>query len=527
MIIPKDPELREIFYDELRTKCFTSVPERVPEYERLKNYFLFGSEDGTPVDYNKINSHIDLLSAFLFASETTKFSVSLGASVSRVEYKKTNAVSQAVLDEWLRSGIDSVFSQAVAWSCVYNSTFIKLVWSNGIHAYLVEPHNLGVLREDLPGTDRQEAVAFRYQITQGDLNWRLQNHPDRDKIMERVSINTRKSDSEPSGVQRIILSSSSPNMVGSIDGLPAGTRYEPKVDEEMVEMTELWVWDDENEDYRTVTVADPGVIIYERKNIFLSGELPFIQVCPNPLYNYYWGASEVAKLTLLQDWRTSRMRQIRKLLDKAVDPPKAINGTFGILDEKNFALNQPGGLLSFADPMAKIEEFKPQVPQDVFVELDRIDQMFNEASGLSATMQGMGERGVRTRGQVSELSRLGSTRAKKRALVIEDSLEKMATLCLKLIQKHDARKLLDDDGQPFIAEQFTHDYVMKVDAHSSSPIFVEDQRDLAFALFEHEAIGKDTLLEMASPPSVHLLKQRLKDMEERATAQPRTDTAEK
>jgi hypothetical protein len=42
----------------------------------------------------------------------------------------------------------------------------------------------------------------------------------------------------------------------------------------------------------------------------------------------------------------------------------------------------------------------------------------------------------------------------------------VATLYLKLMQAYDKTHFKDEDGHPFIAEQFTKDYVVKVDAHS-------------------------------------------------------------
>jgi hypothetical protein len=48
--------------------------------------------------------------------------------------------------------------------------------------------------------------------------------------------------------------------------------------------------------------------------------------------------------------------------------------------------------------------------------------------------------------------------------------------------------------------QLSKDYVVMVDAHSNSPIFVEDQRSLAFDLFKTGIITKQRLVEMVNPP---------------------------
>jgi hypothetical protein len=57
----------------------------------------------------------------------------------------------------------------------------------------------------------------------------------------------------------------------------------------------------------------------------------------------------------------------------------------------------------------------------------------------------------------------------------------------------------------FIPEQFTRDFVVKVDAHSNSPIFMEDLRSLAFNLFKAQAIDKESLSDLLDPPMKQLL----------------------
>jgi hypothetical protein len=218
--------------------------------------------------------------------------------------------------------------------------------------------------------------------------------------------------------------------------------------------------------------------------------------------------------------RNQRMTEILDLLSKQVNPPTAITGFTGILDEKNFALNRAGGVFSTDMPNAKAERLAPNIPQDLYAQLREIDQMFEEVSGISSVLSGKGEQGVRSAGHASQLARLGSSRAKKRAMVVEDSLEKMATLYLKLMQAYNPESLKDTDGQKFIPAQFTQDYVVKVDAHSNSPIFMEDLRSLAFNLFKAQAIDKESLIDLLDPPMKQLLKERLKRMEEKAAAQP-------
>lgn len=520
MRIPEDNVKREEFYLDLINKCGVSAAERKGDYAALRNYYLFGSgPEESPAIFNKIYPHIDQLTSFLFSAETTRFSIDLGASVPADEFRRVPILTKALNDEWLNSNCDQVFSNALTWALCYNTTFVKLIYRSGIHPYMIDPGNVGVLREDTPYTDRQEPLVQKYYITKSELMNRLYSHPKRDEILKRVSSAYHETGLDvPEGLDRIVMSQSNPTMYGNVNlDLSGYTRYKARVAEDTVEMNELWVWNDETQDYQVVTIADPDIVIYDRpgETVFLKGECPFVQVCPNPQYDYYWGQSEVQRLVFLQQLRNKRMSEILDLLSKQVNPPTALIGFSGILDEKNFALNRAGGLLSSDLPNAKVERVAPTMPQQLFEVIHEVDAMFAEASGISSVLSGRGEQGVRSAGHASQLARLGSSRAKKRAIIVEDAIEKVATLYLKMMRVYDDTHFKDVDGIPFITAQFTEDFVVKVDAHSNSPIFTEDLRQLAFNLFKAQAIDREGLIDLLEPPMKQLLKEKLKANEQK------------
>jgi len=524
MKIPKNALDRDEFFKEIIYKCEVSIGSRKIDYASLRNWYLFGNgPDEAPALYNKIFPHLDQLTSFLYSAETTRFSINLGASIPENEHQKVPVLTKALNDEWLNSNADQVFSTATTWSLVYGTAYVKLIMNNGIHPYMVEPGSVGVLREDITYTDRQEALVQKYYITKSELYARLYSHPRREEIVQRVGSMPHERTEIANGLERIIISQSNPTIYGNVNlDLAGGNRYKAEVSEDTVEMTELWIWDDDIADYRVVTKADPDVIIYDRpgESLFMKGELPFVQLCPNPLYDYYWGGSEVQRLIYLQQLRNRRMTDILDLLSKQVSPPTALIGFTGILDEKNFALNRAGGLLSTDMPNAKVEKMAPNMPPDLFTEIREIDAMFEEASGIGNVLSGKGEAGVRSAGHASQLARLGSSRTKKRALVIEDSLEKVATLYLKAMQQYDDTRFKDTQGHTFIAEQFTSNFTVKVDAHSNSPIFMEDNRQMAFNLFKAGVIDKESLIDLVEPPMKEELKSRLKKMEATKAGQP-------
>jgi hypothetical protein len=99
---------------------------------------------------------------------------------------------------------------------------------------MVEPASIGVLREDTPYTDRQEALVQTYYITKSELFARLYSHPKRESIVKRIttSIHTKTEDL-PEGVDRLIMSQSNPTIYGNVNlDLFGMNRYKARVAEE-------------------------------------------------------------------------------------------------------------------------------------------------------------------------------------------------------------------------------------------------------------------------------------------------------
>jgi hypothetical protein len=97
---------------------------------------------------------------------------------------------------------------------------------------------------------------------------------------------------------------------------------------------------------------------------------------------------------------------------------------------------------------------------------------------------------------------------------------------LRLSQKHDPLILKapvlggkPDDVESFVLSQFTDDYLVKVDAHSNSPIFAEDLNQLVLELVKLKMIERDDALRLlAGLPHRKQLIHRLRTVIEPAEA---------
>ena len=521
MKLPPQKELFE-FYVQLNNKCNSTREDRRRMYTLWRSFFLFGGgPEMTENTVNKIYSHIEQLNSLMYSSETTRFSIDLTPSASDLFRDQVCPLMESLNDDWHMSNTDLIFGQALMWSFCYGSMFVKLRINQqgSIEPFVVEPYDIGVLREDIYGLWRQEAFTHSYYITKSQFEYELRAipHPRVDAILaEVVAMPKGVANDSTSVMDRIVTSQSSPNTIGNVNfDLTSPNRYKPKVAEELLKMSELYVFDDDIGDFRIVTIAEPGVVVFDRpiEKVFITNEIPFIQICPNPAHDFFWGYSEVDKLIPLQRMRNERMEQIRHMLNLQANPPKFGSGFQGSIDEMADTLDSPGGLVSADMPGAKMESLTPVIPEDLYTEIRELDNMFEEISGITNVMSGKGESGVRSGGHAANLARLGSSRAKKRAMIIEDSLEKLAMLFLQLKQAYDKSRLRSENGMEFVADQFTDKYIVKVDAHSNSPIFQEDQRSLAFELFKAKAIDRESLIDLLDVPMKELLKQRLQKME--------------
>jgi hypothetical protein len=526
MKIPKNQDERFTFFMETLNKCISSRDNRKKLYSEWKGYFLSGSApNATGAVMNKIYYHIEQLCALVYSSETTRFSVDLTPSASDLEKSKVPALMTAINEEWHNSNADLTFTMALMWSFVYGSMFVKLrISGTEIETAVVHPADVGVLREDVHGLWRQEAFCHAYFISKSQFEYEMKQipHPRLDKIMSQIIAKPRPAEaSTTAGVDRLVTSSSDPQVIGNVNfDLSGSNKYRPDVSEDLLQMYELYVFDDEEKDFRIVTIADPGITIFDRpiRDLFIEKEITLIQICPNPSHEYFWGYSETEKLIPLQKMRNTRMDQINHLLNLQANPPKWGTGFSNDMAEMLSALDTPSGGVFSDMPGGKIEQLTPKIPDDLFKEIREIDQMFEEMSGITNVIQGKGEQGVRSQGHAANLARLGSSRAKRRALIIEDSLEKIATLYLQLKQAYDPNRLRDENGLPFIPDHFTTDYFVKVDGHSNSPIFMEDQRQLAFDLFKSQVIDGESLLDLLDVPMKDLLKERYKVLQAQKAA---------
>ena len=550
MIIPTSKQARDNAICGITEVCQQSRRDRELLYLNRRRFLDYGTSDYTmECKYNRLQAHIDLVTSFLYSADHCRYNF----AAPRNSTDQIIAQMEALEDEWNTTfrdcGLANMCSDAVYWALALEAMFIKVGWNNArddLFGKLILPGQFGVYDETEPDLDSQEAFTHSYFLNWDNAVQRMKRAGLAAKIKSMRAYPGATDEDFPPLLTSLIIDSlgaAGPNLGAAMFGRaspdfqPRAT-YQAATEGRMVRFTEVWVWDDSVDDYaqfvkvegvddvlsdsretiRVMNKADPERVAERYKgqsNLFgIEQEHPFIPVIPYRRPDYFWGECHSEKLIPLQVWTNERLQQITDLLEQNVDPPKIGSGMMGTTDEKMDALGGPGTWALEQLPGAKLEMLRPPVVPDLFVEFKEIGAIFLEASGLTEMLMGRGEQGVRGEKQAKKMMTTGSGRIRKVAVGLEESLVKLAEIGVKLIQRNSTERMRTDAGEVLLPAQVAERRCrIRVAGHSHSPLFADESKDTAFALFKAQAIDREMLVSMLNPPNrdaiIHRLRKRV------------------
>lgn len=528
---------------ELIEECFASREMRRDQIQTWNSYFWTGTSDASQqAEYNRCYEHVDRLASFLFSPTDVRFLIEFDETEPKEVHDMARVVSRRVNREFHRHGLDLAFAMAVECALIDGCVLFKQLWGHdGPEGYVVHPQCFGVLREDIEDLDKQEAFVHRSYLTRGAFRRMIWEDPRREDIMKKIDGFLK--DRIDSGVSQndffhqVVIGGTTPVSVtgqsagaGKVGvlGAPQPT-LDPKVAARLVPVDELWVLDDERQDYTTVRIAADEFLLEGkgmRRNLAGPGDTlpddphlkmhqPFTKICPNEVEGYFWGQSEIMQIRPLQDSLNEQLRDIRRMRRKIADNPRAFIGFAGMTAEKWRALKRPGGWAAEENPNAKIEKLADEIPESMFVALQRTLDMFDAMAGFTPIMLGQGEAGVRSNQQAATLTRNSGPRIRDRALAVERQCVEVGDFTLALLQAKDAVKHpVDTKGRRFLLDQLPDDARLSVDSHTASPAFSEDNERKAFALAKAGAIDAESLIMLTHPPHEDTLASRAREKAE-------------
>jgi hypothetical protein len=522
------PDELKVQVVEILQECTASQRDRENFYKGCRNQYLFGSTAASQAKVNKIKPTVDLESALVYAPESIQFWVNLPPDEDDPSnFDRIEPVIDSINDQWHDTGLDMIAADAVTWGFVNGCSIVSVLPEAHVVdkegkeevsfvAHLINPASFGVYNEYQPDMLKQEAVVMTSLLTRSQIEYRFRKNP---RVNEFVF---QEGDSETKGQGVVFVSSATSTTAQGFASPFSGGQfpYSPESgSKQLFRLHDVYAWDDDRGDYRLFQMTDTDILFDAPiGDVGIPGRLPFIKICPRPLPNYFWGYSLVDALSPCQEWYMQRMNQIDKLWEKTLKPPKVVYGSTQLGEEKEAALNRPGGYGYFSQKgMSEVQELKVEIPDSSFMMMDNLNHFFLEMSGLNESMQGKQAAGNRTEQMASGTLRVSAAQVRRIALTIEPQLEDAASLLWRYIQRYSDIRLPEVDGQTgqpngktFLPADFPEHAKVKIDGHSASPLYVEDHAQLAQGLMRYGAIDQETLIRLMRPPLMGWMEHKLK-----------------
>jgi len=530
MILPssKTELLRQVL--NIKEACRASAGQRAALCRVHNLWVETGRDSGQRALVNKLFAHVDRLQSHLFSPAELRFVLDYEAHYAADVLAKGEVAARVLTREWERKDIDVQFGNAVNLALQYGGAIMKQMWGHsGVEARVVMPWQFGVYREDINSIEEQEALCESGLMTLPEVWRRISHLPDAESMFTRIRANASRETTETlnGNFFHNVLSTSILNTTGiesarqtpggvvQLAGTGGGSMVGPQVNIDLVPFHELWVKDDEREDYTTVLLIEPDILVspyFKRENMFAPKTQPFSLVQPNQTAGYFWGRSEIVDLMEPQGLLATWMDDLRRLMGVQFDKILAFVGADGITDEKYDEFRAAGYVDLPAG--ASVNDLTPGLPPQTFQAIDTLNKFMEEVSGFSNILSGQGEMGVRSGNHAETLSKMASPRLRDRSLLVERQCAAMADKTLDLLQAKDAQEYMTEDKKGFLLHDLPEDRRVIVDSHSSSPIFADNHQQLIAFGLKSGFIGGESAIEMLPFPQKDILKQRYAEMQQ-------------
>jgi hypothetical protein len=434
---------------------------------------------------------------------------------------------------WELKGLDVNFACGVGEALAYGAAFVKqtgYLRNNNVEmsSRIVMPWQIGVYNENNNSIEEQECIVETAFLTEPEVWRRVRHMPDAEKLYQRIIAGSTKSDGIgiPSTFMHQVLSTAvldtslqnmtqpSPGGIVQLSNDPNTANLGPESGANMIPMHELWVRDDKRDDWTTIQIIEPDILVapkFKYTNLFAPGTQPYTLIQPNIVPGYFWGRSEIVDLQMLQSLLTTTLDDMRRIMGAQFDKLLAFGGFDGLSDEL-YDQKRAAGYFAMP-PGANVADVTPTMPADALRFIEMILKLMDMVSGFNNILSGQGDAGVRSGMQTDTLMRAASPRLRDRSLIVERQCATAGEVTFSYMQAKDGRAHwteLNPEAE-FLLSQLPPDRRVSVDSHSSSPIYREDHMNTIGFLAKAGIIDGETVIDMIPDlPQKDLIKENLR-----------------
>ena len=542
MRIPKDEKALISWALDVISVCRVSQGQRASAYRSYGQWVETGRQAGGLGTANLLSAHLDRLQAHLFAPTDLNFVIDFENHYDKIKIQQAAVAARMLTREWERRNIDTTFAEGVKEALKYGCAIPKLLLNKvhgdhgapySVSARLVQPWNFGVYNESVNSLSDQEAMVETVYLTRHEAWRRIAHLPDAEKLFKSVIAASNKDaggGSQTSFMHQVLstailetslqnATSPSPGGIVQLSSDPNYATLGPMIGADLIPMHELWVKDDALDDYTTIQLIEPNILIAPRlkhTNLFCEDTLPYGMIQPNVVPGYFWGRSEIADLMMLQELMNNTLDNTERLYKAQFDKILGFVGFEG-LDDEVYDQLRSGGYVGMPQG-ADIKDMTPKLPEQALTYIQLIETLFDRVAGFPNVLSGRGEQGVRAGSHADVLLRTASPKLRNMALLVERQCATLADHTLAAMQAKDPRMFWisdkSDESTDFLLDQIPDDRRVAVDSHSTSPIYLEDHQQLIFAGLKMEMIGPEYAIDHLPFPDKDKAKSELRERNE-------------
>jgi hypothetical protein len=527
--------------------CRGDAGTRVAQYRQMDMIVEAGRTDGTRSLINLLYRTLDRIASHLCSPAELRFSMDFEMEYPEDILNRGVVAARQVGRIWERRNIDVLFAAGVFEGLKYGSCFLKQ-WPKAegalrtpiYNASLVMPWQFGVYRPDVNNLDAQPAMCETIPMTLPEVWRRIYHLPDRDRLFDRIKSTAapNKGGMFPNSFFHQVLSTSpiqtgvggnarpAPGGIVQLSTDPYNGGPPPNSDAPMVNMYELWLWNES--DYTTVQIIEPDVLIaplMRRSNLLISGGHdsglhPYSLIQSNQTPGNIWGRSELTDLIEPQGFLSETASDIKRLFGVQVDKIIAFSGSDDITDEKYDQLRSAG--YTNLGQGGHAEDLTPKFPAEALPLMNEIIKVMEMISGFDNMLSGKGETGVRSGAQSNPMMKAAGAPLRDRSLIIERQMNGAADLTLSLMEAKDGRNYWTDPknikATSFLLADLPEDRRVIVDGHTSSPVFAEDHQELLVGGLKLGIVDAESAIEQLPFQNRDVLLARLRMKQEKEAA---------
>lgn len=533
MFVPRGVKKLTTFAEDLVDACTVSQSKRAAAYKVYGQWIEMGRGQGGLALANLLFAHIDRLQSHIFSPTNLRFTIDFERPYDKGTNLQARAAARVLTRQWKRANIDLTFAAGVESALSYGCCIPKLLAKKSgdgikLSARLVMPWNFGVFDESRNGLVAQEAVNETVFISLPEVWRRISHLPDSEKLYKRIKsqADSGETGSNPANYMGQVLStavldtslSRAASVTGGVVNLVGeGTdpSLSPQLGVDLIKMHELWVRDDNADDYTTIQIIAPDILVaprMKRVNLFSPHTLPYGLIQPNEAIGYFWGRSEIVDLMPMQELLSTTLDDIKRVMGQQFDKLLAFAGTNDVIDE-TYALFRAQGYINMGLG-GSVNDVTPQLPADALNFVNLIIKLMEMTAGFSNVLSGQGEAGVRSDAHAETLARMASPRLRDRSLIVERNCGDFANASFSVMQAKDARAywvIPESEDSEFLLKQLPEDRVVSVDSHSSSPIYQEDHNNAVAFGMKAGIVDGESAIEMLDLPNKDILLERYKE----------------